>query len=234
MIQPARARTPGRDLEDPDGMLSPATPRKGLKPKLSSYFNQQFNTAAPSKTDLTFGEDLLSPRWPSWSADDVVPSPNTESLIDAVMCRLLAEPYTCLDPRFNGLLMQIFESYRDLVDQKQQLLANARQEVERRGQIDSKWRLSAQQWDREKQQYKAEVKRLELILAKGKRGLAEVTLTRQDSVLQQKQRETSEHSEDETMETIFEFLEKTKRYEDKAWSSQRGESPRRKLKTRRY
>ena len=79
---------------------------------------------------------------------------------------------------------------------------------------------SSQQWQQERQDYKAEVKRLELLLAKGKRGLAEVTLARQDSILRHgKQRSLSG---DDTLETIFEFLEKTKRYEDSAWSSQRG------------
>ena len=81
---------------------------------------------------------------------------------------------------------------------------------------------SAQQWERDKGEYKAEVKRLELLLAKGERGLAEVTLARQDSVLLRGQRHQGKPRDDTTLETIFEFLERTSQYEDKVWGSQRG------------
>ena len=66
------------------------------------------------------------------------------------------------------------------------------------------------------------------ILAKGKRGLAEVTLARQDSVIRHSK--YYRKGNDDSLETIFEFLEKTKRYEDRAWSSQRGRQAKRSLK----
>ena len=81
---------------------------------------------------------------------------------------------------------------------------------------------SARHWDTERQQYKAQVKRLELVLAKGNRGLAEVTLARQDSVLRHDRSNRNNVNSDKTLETILEFLERSKRYEDKMWSSQRG------------
>ena len=221
MIQPARVRTPAVEIEEPEPVQSPTTPRRGLKPKLSSYFTQHTNLSGVSKTDTALEDDWFSTKLPSWSADDPVPSPDANNLIEAIMCRLLSEPYRALDQRFNGMLMQIFESYQNLKEEKQRLLLEAQQEADRRLATEETLHRAKEEWDQEKQDYKAEVKRLELLLAKGsKRGLAEVTLARQDSVLRRgKQRKLSE---DEPKETILEFLEKTKRYEDKAWSSQRG------------
>lgn len=224
MIQPTRTRTPAVDTDESEGFLSPTTPRKGLRPKLSSYFSQHAASAGPSKTDLQFGNDLFSTDLPSWSVDDLAPNPDAERLIDSVMSRLLANPYKSLDIRFNGVLLEIFECYRNINDARKRLQSDLQQEAGRRSTVERAMHDSAQQWDREKQEYKAEVKRLELLLSEGERGLAEVTLARQDSVLRHGQRHRSETRSDKALETIFEFLERTKRYEDKMWSSQRGET----------
>lgn len=216
-----RARTPAVDLEDLDGLLSPTTPRKGLKPKLSSYFTQNSAYVEP-RSGLSIGSDLLSPQWPT-PVELPLPVPEVENLIEAIMCRLLANPCERLDVRFNAILLQIFESFRALDDEKKHLMADVQEQRDRREAREREMQLSYQKWEREKTEFKAEVRRLELILANGKRGLAEVTLARQDSVLRSRRKyEDSSAMEDEAMETIFEFLEKTKRYEDKAWSSQRG------------
>ena len=221
MIQPARVRTPAVE-PDEGSLLSPTTPRKGLKPKLSSYFSQNTTLSGPSKTDVVSEEDVFAQTswYTSWSANGSAQSPDVERLIESVMCKLLADPYRPLDSRFNSMLMQIFEGYRHLRDEKNRLQLQLQQEAEKRDALEQALHDASDQWEVERQDYKAEVKRLELILAQGKRGLAEVTLVRQDSVL----RHGKQHSigNDDTLETIFEFLEKTKRYEDRAWSSQRG------------
>ena len=221
MIQPTRVRTPAVEPED-GSLLSPTTPRKGTRPKLASYFTQHATVPGPSKTDLDSTEDLFGRNawYPQWSEDSSTPGPDVERLMDSIMCRLLTEPYRPLDQRFNSMLMQIFESYRHLKDDKDQLHQLLEQETEKRNALEHALHHASQQWESEKHDYKAEVKRLELILAKGKRGLTEVTLARQDSVI----RHGKHHSKgyDDSLETIFEFLQKTKRYEDRAWSSQRG------------
>lgn len=221
MIQPARVRTPAVEPEE-GSLLSPTTLRKGVKPKLSSYFSQHAPVSGPSRTDQASEDDVFSrtPWYPQWTVNGPTPSPDAEKLMESVMCKVLAEPYRALDPRFNNMLMQIFESYRHLKDDKDRLQRQVEQESERREALEQALHHASEQWEAEKQDYKAEVKRLELILAKGKRGLAEVTLARQNSVIRHSKHQSM--GNDETMETIFEFLEKTKRYEDRAWSSQRG------------
>lgn len=141
------------------------------------------------------------------------------------MCRLMSNPYDGLDPRFNGMLMQIFECYRNASDEKVQLHVQLDDEITRRKALLQALQHSQKLWSEEREDYKSEVKRLELLLAKGKRGLAEVTFARQDSELRQKNDDRRSMLVDNGLETIFELLERTNRYDDKAWSSQRGMCP---------
>ena len=223
---PARARTPALDFveheHDTRSASVPPTPRRGVRPKLSSYFTQ----AGPGKTDPLIYEDVGSPL-PSWDPGNPFPSPNADSLMESIMCRLMSNPYDPLEPRFNGMLLQIFEEFRNLKDEKESLKAQV--ELERDGRYADKEEVLSREakFEEERMEWKAEVKRLELLLAKGKRGLAEVTKARQDSVIRRRRAQFADSSDEagsRRKETIVEFLQKSKRYEDKAWSSQRGES----------
>jgi hypothetical protein len=124
---------------------------------------------------------------------------------------------------FSGTLLQILEAYRDLSDERDRLERRITGEVESRLAERSQAQQAESLWEEERRTYKAEVKRLELVIAKGKRGVAEVALVRQDSLIRRrKQAITPDDDEDDGKETVFEFLEKTKRFEDPSWSGQRG------------
>ena len=166
--------------------------------------------------------DIPSPRFPSWAVEDTFPHPSAEQLIDTILCRLMSHPYDALDTRFNGALLQIFEAYRHLSDQRERLERRLAGETDTRLAERSATQRVEHGWEEEKQSYKAEVKRLKLIIAQGKRGVADVALARQDSLIRRKKQVTTPDDGDDGKETVFEFLEKTKRFEDPAWSGQRG------------
>ena len=134
----------------------------------------------------------------------------------------MSQPYDALDTRFNGALLQIFEVYRNLSDQRERLERSLAGETDNRLAERSTAQRAEHEWEEEKRSYKAEVKRLELVIAQGKRGVAEVALVRQDSLIRRKKQVVTPDDEDDGKETVFEFLEKTKRFEDPAWSGQRG------------
>jgi hypothetical protein len=214
-IQPARGRTPARapllDLEEPDEMLSPTTPKLRLKPKLSSYFN-------PPPKVAPAVEDISGPQLPKWPFGQMYPDPKPEDEMDAVMCHLMSNPFVHLDVRFNGSLMRIFENYTKLKEERDEVQQQLDARTATCKAVVAKFNMAEKDWEDEKQDYKDEVKRLEVLLAKAsKRGVAEVTLARQDSKV--RHRNTGGF---EKKETIFEFLEKTKRFEDQSWSNQRG------------
>lgn len=226
-IPPSRSRTPLIEVTEPDQELRsstrPPTPKKGFRPKLSSYLSQSgpFGAAAKPEPDPVFAE-TPSDSFPSWAVEDTFPNPSAGQFVDTILCRLMSEPYEALDPRFNGALLQIFEAYRHLTDQQAVLEKQISEESDARSIDRSAMQQAEAKWEEEKQTYKAEVKRLELVIAKGKRGVAEVALVRQDSLVRRRQQMTTPDDEDDGKETVFEFLEKTKRFEDPSWSSQRG------------
>jgi hypothetical protein len=228
-IPPSRSRTPMLEVTEPDQDIRsavptrPPTPKKGLRPKLSSYLTQSGTFGATSKPEPEplFAEPPVQ-SFPSWAIEDTFPNPSAEQLVDTVLCRLMSRPYDALDTRFNGALLQIFEAYRELSDQRDRLQRSLAEEMVLREAERSVTQKAECKWEEEKQTYKAEVKRLELVIAKGKCGVAEVALARQESLIRRRTQEISPDDEHDGKETVFEFLEKTKRFEDPAWSGQRG------------
>lgn len=210
-IQPARARTPATDLNESETDLSPPTPRMPFRPLFTTQWPDRTDKSYPSKLP---DHDWAARRPPSWVTDDPSSSPSIDELIDSLMCNLLGAPLNGLTGRFSNDLMRVFEGHRNLKDENESLQVRLEQESE-------KVRAMHLAWERERKDYKSEVKRLELILAKGKRGLAEVTLARQESVLERGQQART--ADESGLETILEQLEKSKRHDQKTWSSQRGE-----------
>ena len=216
MIQSNRARTPALEPEDSEELLSPPIPQKGrLKRKVSSYFDFHANVKPVTANDIP-GESQL----PTWPPDQLYPDPKAEDEMDSIFCRLMSDPYSALDVQFNGSLMRIFESYIKLQDEKDMLQKRLDHETQTASALISKFNMAEKDWQDELQDYKEEVKRLEVLLAKAsRRGLAEVTLARQDSKLRSRKAERQDGRE-----TIFEFLEKTPRRHDSVYNNQRGES----------
>ncbi|RMY06896.1 hypothetical protein D0866_14991 [Hortaea werneckii] len=225
-IQTSRARTPAvqETNDDTDGIAIPMTPKRGLRPKISSYFTKDPGTAASVRVDAPtslLDEKNSSCVLPTWPDDESFPSPDAEGLVDSIMCRLMAQLYACLEPRFNSAILRLLESYRCMNDERQKLQQQFESEVKRGTLLYQRLQAAQKQWSDERQDFKAEIKRLELLLAKGKRGIAEVTLAREDSELRRKESVRRSRGMDDGLETIFEFLEKTRRWEDKAYGSQR-------------
>ncbi|RMY92553.1 hypothetical protein D0862_09457 [Hortaea werneckii] len=219
-IQTSRARTPAvpETNDDTDGIATPMTPKRGLRPKISSYFTKDPGTAASVRVDALTSSPCTLPTWPD---NESFPSPDAEGLVDSIMCRLMAQPYACLEPRFNGAILRLLENHRCMNDEQQRLQQQLENEVKRGTLLYQRLQAAQKQWSDERQDFKAEIKRLELLLAKGKRGVAEVTLAREDSELRRKESIRRSRGIDDGLETIFEFLEKTRRWEDKAYGSQR-------------
>ena len=222
MIQPTRARTSAVDTEDVDFLLSPTTPKKGLMPKLSWYFHQTNNPLGQSKSALAEADGLLQPVLPAWPCEDPFPCPEAETLMDSIMCRLLARPYDRLDPCVNSMLLRIFESYRNLHDERHEIRQELRKESVRRASLERAMKVSAQQWERERQAYQAEVGRLELIIANNQWSLRAAHSENMPPA--QVMRGPRVPGDDGTLETIFHLLERSRRYEAPFWDTQRGEA----------
>ncbi|KAK5113537.1 hypothetical protein LTR62_003406 [Meristemomyces frigidus] len=222
MIQPTRTRTPALEPDMPDEVVVPVTPRRGLKPKISAYFTHHDGGSPQRNPRFVHSiDDLIPPQLPTWPDDEPYPQPRTEGLIDSVMCRLLSKPYAALDARFNGIILQILESHRAALDDTARLQLELNDFVAGRKSMVRNLQQAQKQWADERLAYKAEIKRLELWIAGGAGGLAEVTIARQDSQLRQHENVRRSQQIDASLQAIFDSLERANRLHGKTWSDQR-------------
>lgn len=216
-IQPARSRTPATlyEVDDLEDTFSTSTPKKRVKPKLSTYFS---NNAKPTlHEEVAAVEDF--PDLPSWPPEQTYPDPQPEELMNGIMSRIMSNPYQALDTCHHSSLMMIFESYGQLLEQNALVQRRLDADAATIQTLITKLDEAEQEWNEERLEYKDEVKRLEVLLAKeSRRGLAEVTLARQDSKLRHRMSQGLDKKE-----TIFEFLEKSNLHDDR-YHSQRGKS----------
>lgn len=113
--------------------------------------------------------------------------------------------------------MMIFEHYGQLLEQRALVQQRVDADAATIRTLITKLDEAEEEWNEEKLDYKDEVKRLEVLLAKeSRRGVAEVTLARQDSKLRHRMSRGLNKKEN-----IFEFLEKSSLHDDR-YHSQRG------------
>lgn len=148
------------------------------------------------------------------------PKPDAESEMESLLCKLMSDPRGQLDVQHNGALLRIFEAFLGLRDDKQRLQERLRDAARERELIISRCNMAEKDWECEKQDFRDEIKRLEVRLARvSKRGIAEVTLARQDSKIHARK-----FSGKDNRETIFGFSRTVRRanYEERVWNNQRG------------
>ncbi|KAI4732504.1 hypothetical protein E4T50_16923 [Aureobasidium sp. EXF-12298] len=205
-----------QDETEPDITSGFGSTRKKVRPKISSYFSKPGPSthgrssiwSADQRT--SFKETISSPyqTWPEGC------EPDPDQIMDAIMRTLIAEPYRPLDVKHNSPLLMVFEGFRNLRDENASLVRKLKYEAETRFSSHHEMELERQGWQQERDEYKAEVKRLELIISKDKEGVAEVMRARQGSLLRREQKRwtasSANTSSDDPRETVFEFLERTR------------------------
>ncbi|KAG9675683.1 hypothetical protein KCU99_g3787, partial [Aureobasidium melanogenum] len=205
-----------QDEAEPDIASGFGSSRKKVRPKISSYFSHR-GPPSHGRSSLwsadqraSFKETISSPyqTWPEGC------EPDPDQIMDSIMRTLIAEPYRPLDVKHNSPLLMIFEGYRNLRDENASLMRKLKYEAETRFASHHELELERQAWHREREEYKAEVKRLELIISKNEEGVAEVVRARQGSLLgREHRRRTASNANlkrDDPRETVFEFLERTR------------------------
>lgn len=218
------ARIPLASVDFDDTASNSTTPRR-VRPKLSSYFSHYMLPNGQSKPDSP-GYTYLSQPIPdtyNWS-DSCQPDP--EVLMESVMRKLMANPLQALDVRDNSSLMMIFEADRMLRDENLALTEKLQTETKCRYAAELEAERSEDGWQRGKEQYIAEIRRLELLIAKCQRdGLVEALRARQDSMLKRTHRSKDAQDFEDNQETLFEFLDRTRAEDEDARKSQRGVLP---------
>jgi hypothetical protein len=220
--QRSRSRTPAAKDRLKDDR--PSTPVKQIKSKLS------FSSTSTLQKQ-SFDNHFIPSRQASNIPD---PNPSAEAGMDSVLRRLMSSPCAPLDVQFNGILLRIFEAFLQLRDEKDALQAKLDLALcEQKGLVHG-FEAVQREWLQEKEEYKLEIKRLEVLLAQtSKRGVAEVTLARQGSLIRRERPSTVTRKIDQGLdngtsamkENVLEVLDRTLRRDQRNWSNQRGSLP---------
>ena len=178
------------------GSASATLPKRKSRPRLKSYFGGHshqstepehflldkrptINTAA-GKSSSTIG--TVS----EISRDTASPTetlPDVELSITALTSRLLSDPGKGLTLQDTSLVLRIMESYRELTDRIAALKEDLANESEKTKRTAEELQQLETIRAADEKDFRAEVKRLEMIIAEGKRGMADLVKVRLGSII---------------------------------------------------
>lgn len=146
------------------------------------------------------------------------------SLIESIMSKLLQQPHKHLQVSDNATLMRIFEGHRYLLDDFETLHLKFEQLRGILSDVQSRYEHIKHDLGEDLARHKAEIKRLELIIAKGQNGIAEVMHVRQDSIVRKHRYAWQQDAVDtkEGEESMLDFLDHLALSKDRDMSNQRG------------
>lgn len=134
------------------------------------------------------------------------------SIVVTLHGKLMDNIFRSLPVSDNGLLCSVFESYRRLTDENSKLRIQCKKDFVGRQAAEEDLVDAIEQWKTEEEDYKAEIKRLEVLIAHSNHGVEGVIRARQNSVIRRKKQSRIDddlQSLEEIPETLQEFLTRT-------------------------
>ena len=187
-IQPSRNKTPtpAPELDEAqnenNNILTSQNTRPRSRPRLSAYLTKHLSTgstgnARPTRTEAS---NLVA------AGIEYCSTPEIRLVVNCLTTRLANSPHLPLDVRLNSNILTLLEAYRDLTEEKETIQQQLEEENQKERQLRDHFAKAEQEWSTKEEQYKAEIKRLEILMAQGKSGLAAVLQARQDSIVKRK------------------------------------------------
>ncbi|KAF2174736.1 hypothetical protein K469DRAFT_512939, partial [Zopfia rhizophila CBS 207.26] len=171
-----------------------STPRRrsAPKPKLGRYLSSYLALTAPPKP-LDFSEP--------WSEKEPVlfrPPVDPIIVLRSVRSHLCRSPSQSIPEQQHSGLLRIFEDYRKVREEKERLDEILRKTLEG-------YKMAEENWSTAEGRYQAEIRRLELIIARGTTGMSGLIRARQESIIKRERPYRKTMSTDH-LETAYEFL----------------------------
>lgn len=130
-----------------------------------------------------------------------------EAIISSITTQINNGITKPLSAQTHGPLLRVFEAYRMLVDEKEDLKTKLEEAVSHNNTTLDTLEGERKRWKEDELNYKVEIKKLEVIIASGKIGLAEVALARQTSLVRRgKDRSGESAGSDVTVVNRGEYL----------------------------
>jgi len=142
-----------------DSTADVSTPRRATKPKLSRYLSG-YRSLKDAAKEAEFTEPWSEDAPPSYPA----PVDPLTSL-QAVYSHMTCVPNRAIPPEYNAGLFRVFEDYRKIREEKERLECLLKETLEG-------YQTAEQHWSQAELQYQEEIRRLELLIARGTSGMA--------------------------------------------------------------
>ena len=126
-----------------------------------------------------------------------------------IQTKLFKAPHLALPVELNNSVLHIVESYGKLCTENTRLRTELAQEMENSSRAEVRSQEAFKAWSAEENGYKAEIKRLELVVNKWEQGLSDPIQIKQHNVIRRKGR-VSSLSPNDKPQMLFEFLESSK------------------------
>lgn len=177
VVPNASSLSDGGSYQETDDQRRPKPTRVSSHISLSSHFSF---SPEPSPTSTSTRASIHIN-----DGDQVWHNPSSIQIIEALQVIMMTKE--ALDPipiEYNAYILRLLESFRDAKDNIEAINAARKEAQESRDRLEQDFKTVTNEWARRETQYKAEVKRLEVILARTSRdGLQTVTLARTNSVV---------------------------------------------------
>lgn len=198
------------EIEDDLGSEVSSRRKSGTKPKLHRYWSNL--TGGPQKEENFFLSEPWSEDFPLTFEPVVDPLVVVQS-VRSHLSRISAEPIPVAQG--SGIL-RVFEDYRKVREEKEKLDGLIKDTLD-------DYQTAEEFWNRTEERYQEEIRRLELIIARGASGMSALMKARQGSVID-KRRSHKKRALDASALTAFNFMAKDKLDEEILLRSQRGQS----------
>ncbi|KNG47658.1 hypothetical protein TW65_05727 [Stemphylium lycopersici] len=181
------ATTAVEDIEDARSDRSETSaPCRDSKPKLARY-TSLFTTFKETAKETAKAPGFSEP----WSDDAPLPfQPYIDPLnvVQSVRSHM-ANSSLPISPEHHSGLFRVFEDYRKVREQKERLESLLKETLQ-------DWKQAEGHWRDYEDRYSGEIRRLELIIARGSRGMAGLAQARQGSIVNRKRRHRKTISHD--------------------------------------
>ncbi|KAH8194918.1 hypothetical protein TruAng_010921 [Truncatella angustata] len=179
-----RARTPVVPRSPPPEQSANQEADDFRRPKpnrVSSYINlsSRFSFSPEPPTPSTSANILVN------DADRIWYNPSIKQMVEALQVIMMTKGVLQPVPtEYNSYILHLIESFQDVQDRIDAAYTSRDEAQEARDRISQDFKTVADEWAKREAQYKSEVKRLEVIIARTSRdGLETVTLARTDSIV---------------------------------------------------
>ncbi|KAI9724806.1 MAG: hypothetical protein M1812_000082 [Candelaria pacifica] len=144
------------------------------KSKITSYIASHRSSPASAKLDNATTYEWFDPK-----LKDEVYNPDPERMIGTVLSRLMTYPGQALPREYNNFLLHVIESYRVIKQDILRAQAHLEAESEEHETITNEFGRVGRSWGAERDRLIAEVKRLGLVIAEGKKEMTALLGARQ-------------------------------------------------------